>query len=205
MVNTGRPRDSSIDDAILDEAARMVVENGYGATTIDAVARAAGTTRPAVYRRYASLAQIVSAAVSSRLVFDPAVDSGDLPTDLRRIQQAQVAFFTDPLVVKALPGLIEESSRNDTLRTRLLDDVMAPRRAAVATAIDQAGARGEIEVGQNVEHVADLLIGPLMLRTLLPALGPVDEGLVATTVAAALHAVRHRGGVPRDAGVGSAE
>lgn len=205
MVNTGRPRDSSIDDAILDEAARMVVENGYGATTIDAVARAAGTTRPAVYRRYASLAQIVSAAVSSRLVFDPAVDSGDLPTDLRRIQQAQVAFFTDPLVVKALPGLIEESSRNDTLRIRLLDDVMAPRRAAVATAIDQAAARGAIEVGQNVEHVADLLIGPLMLRTLLPALGPVDEGLVATTVAAALHAVHHRGGVPRDAGVGSAD
>ncbi|WP_299570017.1 TetR/AcrR family transcriptional regulator [uncultured Williamsia sp.] len=205
MVNTGRPRDSSIDDAILDEAARMVVENGYGATTIDAVARAAGTTRPAVYRRYASLAQIVSAAMSSRLVFAPAVDSGDLPTDLRRIQQAQVAFFTDPLVVKALPGLIEESSRNETLRTRLLDDVMAPRRAAVATAIDQAAARGEIEVGHNVEHVADLLIGPLMLRTLLPALGAVDEGLVATTVAAALHAVHHRGGLPRDAGVGSAE
>ncbi|MEH3154348.1 MAG: helix-turn-helix domain containing protein [Gordonia paraffinivorans] len=96
MVNTGRPRDSSIDDAILDEAARMIVENGYGATTIDAVARAAGTTRPAVYRRYASLAQIVSAAMSARLVFDPVVDSGDLPTDLRRIQQAQVAFFTDP-------------------------------------------------------------------------------------------------------------
>lgn len=205
MVNTGRPRDSSIDDAILDEAARMVVENGYGATTIDAVARAAGTTRPAVYRRYASLAQIVSAAVSSRLVFDPVVDSGDLPTDLRRIQQAQVAFFTDPLVVKALPGLIEESSRNDALRNRLLDDVMAPRRAAVATAIDQAAARGDIEVGQNVEHVADLLIGPLMLRTLLPALGPVDEGIVATTVAAALNAVHHRGGLPRDAGVGSAD
>ena len=39
MVNTGRPRDSSIDDAILDEAAKMIVEIGYGATTIDAVAR----------------------------------------------------------------------------------------------------------------------------------------------------------------------
>lgn len=204
MVNTGRPRDASIDDAILDETARMVVENGYGATTIDAVARAAGTTRPAVYRRYASLAQIVSAAVSSRLVFAPAVDSGDLPTDLRRIQEAQVAFFTDPLVVRALPGLIEESSRNEALCTRLLDDVMAPRRAAVATAVDQAAARGEIEIGQNVEHVADLLIGPLMLRTLFPALGAVDGDIVAATVAAALHAVDHRGtGLRRDAGVGS--
>lgn len=178
----------------------MVVENGYGATTIDAVARAAGTTRPAVYRRYASLAQIVSAAVSSRLVFAPTLDSGDLPTDLRRIQQAQVAFFTDPLVVKALPGLIEESSRNDALRSRLLDDVMGPRRAAVATALDQASGRGEIEVGQNVEQVADLLIGPLMLRTLLPALGAVDEGIVAATVAAALHAVHHSG-----AGLASAD
>lgn len=182
----------------------MVVENGYGATTIDAVARAAGTTRPAVYRRYASLAQIVSAAMSSRLVFDPLLDSGHLPTDLTRIQQAQVAFFTDPLVVKAMPGLIEESSRNETLRNRLLDDVMAPRRAAVRVALEQAITRGDIEVGHDVEQIADLLTGPLLLRTLLPALGDVSDALVASTVAAALNAV-HFGdaGLARDAGVTS--
>jgi AcrR family transcriptional regulator len=206
MVNTGRPRDSAIDDAILDEAARMVVEHGYGGTTIDAVARAAGTTRPAVYRRYASLAQIVSAAVSARVGFDPVLDSGDLRTDLRRIQEAQVAFFTDPLVVRALPGLIEESSRNPALGTGLVEDVMSPRRQAVAGAIELAAGRGEIEVGHDVERITDLLVGPLLLRTLLPGSGPVDEGLVDSTVAAALHAVRHHGSVvTRDAGIASAD
>ncbi|KQR99291.1 hypothetical protein ASG12_00040 [Williamsia sp. Leaf354] len=192
MVNTGRPRDSTIDDAILDEAAKMVVENGYGATTIDAVARAAGTTRPAVYRRYASLAQVVSAAMSSRIVFDPTMDSGDLPTDLQVLQTQQVTFFTDPLVVKAMPGLIEESSRNETLRIRLLDDFMGPRRSAVRRALEQATARGDITGDTDADLICDLLTGPLLLRTLMPSLGPVDDAMVAVTVASALDAVRFR-------------
>ncbi|MBE7156955.1 MAG: TetR/AcrR family transcriptional regulator [Rhodospirillales bacterium] len=191
MVNSGRPKSFTIDNAIRVEAARMVVENGYGATTIDAVARAAGTTRPTVYRRYTSLAQIVLAAVRSRRVVVPVAGSGDLPTDLRGIQQAQVAFFADPLVVAALPGLVGESSVDESLRGALLDDVIGPPREAVASALDQAAGRGDIEVGCDVEQVADLLIGPLMLRTLLPALGPLDNAIVATTVAAALYAVGH--------------
>nr|WP_296389162.1 TetR/AcrR family transcriptional regulator [Williamsia sp.] len=192
MVNTGRPRDSSIDDAILDEAARMIVEIGYGATTIDAVARAAGTTRPAVYRRYASLAQIVSAAMSSRVVFDPRTDCGDLPADLDAVQKQQIAFFTDPLVIRAMPGLIEESSRNDTLRSRLFDDIMTPRRAAVRRALDQAAHRGDIAAVADSDEICDLLTGPLLLRTLMPALGAVDTHLAEMTVAAALESVGYR-------------
>ena len=192
MVNTGRPRDSSIDDAILDEAAKMIVEIGYGATTIDAVARAAGTTRPAVYRRYASLAQIVSAAMSSRVVFDPRTDSGDLPVDLAALQKQQIAFFTDPLVIRAMPGLIEESSRNDTLRSRLFEDIMAPRRAAVRRALDQAADRGDIDDGADADEICDLLTGPLLLRTLMPALGAVDAHLAELTVTAVLDSVGYR-------------
>ncbi|MBT0567469.1 TetR/AcrR family transcriptional regulator [Williamsia sp. CHRR-6] len=188
MVNTGRPRDSSIDDAILDEAAKMVIENGYGATTIDAVARAAGTTRPAIYRRYASLAQVVAAAMTSRSSLAPA-DTGTLADDLREFQRQQVHFFSDPLVLRALPGLIEESARNDTLRTRMFDDFLLPRRAAVRAALDRAVARGDITPPSNPENVFDLLIGPLMLRTLLPDLGGVDASLIEVTVAAALDAV----------------
>ncbi len=171
----------------------MVVENGYGATTIDAVARAAGTTRPAVYRRYASLAQIVSAAMSSRVVFDPQLDSGQLPADLDALQKQQIVFFTDPLVIKAMPGLIEESSRNETLRNRLFDDIMAPRRAAVRRALDQAATRGDISGDTESDAVCDLLTGPLLLRTLIPALGAVDTTLADLTVAAALDSVGYRG------------
>ncbi len=170
----------------------MIVEIGYGATTIDAVARAAGTTRPAVYRRYASLAQIVSAAMSARVVFDPRTDSGDLPADLDALQKQQIAFFTDPLVIRAMPGLIEESSRNDTLRSRLFDDIMTPRRAAVRRALDQAARRGDITAGVDPDEICDLLTGPLLLRTLMPALGAVDTHLAEVTVAAALDAVGYR-------------
>ncbi len=192
MVNTGRPRSASIDDAIIDEAARLIVENGFGATSIDAIARAAGTTRPAIYRRYASLAQILLAAMRSRVTFDPVMNSGDLPTDFGVLQGQQIAFFTDPLVVNALPGLIEESSRNETLGSRLFDDFMAPRRATVRNALDQALHRGDIACGADPDGVCDLLTGPLLLRTLLPGLGEVDAHLAELTVTAALDSVGYR-------------
>ena len=44
----------------------------------------------------------------------------------------------------------------------------------------------------RADLVCDLLTGPLLLRMLMPSLGPVDDAMVAVTVASALDAVRFR-------------
>jgi AcrR family transcriptional regulator len=41
-----------LDTAILDAATELVTAEGYLAASIDAIARRAGTTRQAVYRRH---------------------------------------------------------------------------------------------------------------------------------------------------------
>jgi AcrR family transcriptional regulator len=48
----GRPRDPQIDAAILGAALDALDDVGYAGLTLEDVARRAGTTKPALYRRW---------------------------------------------------------------------------------------------------------------------------------------------------------
>ncbi|AXE39119.1 TetR/AcrR family transcriptional regulator [Acidipropionibacterium virtanenii] len=78
----GRPQDPAIDEAILRAAQDLLIERGVSRMTVDAVARAAGSGKAAVYRRWGSKNALVVAAV--RALYDPpeTPDTGSLRSDL---------------------------------------------------------------------------------------------------------------------------
>ena len=59
----GRPRDGRIDAAIIAATRELILETGYPALTLSAIAARAGTTTAALYRRWSSKAQLVHEAV----------------------------------------------------------------------------------------------------------------------------------------------
>jgi AcrR family transcriptional regulator len=185
MVKQGRPRAEVLDAAILDAATELVTADGYLVTSIDAIARRAGTTRQAVYRRHPSLPHILIAALSRRFGLDPAADTGSLRGDLLAVQHNQVEFFADPLVMRSLPGLLDEAARDTALGSQLFEVFVAPRRRSTARALERAVLRGDIPDGFDIEWICDLLTGPLVMRALLPT-GPIDENLAQVTVNAVL-------------------
>jgi hypothetical protein len=65
---------------------------------------------------------------------------------------------------------------------------MAPRRRSVAAMLARAADRGEIAPPAQPNIVCDLLTGPLLLRAVMPAIGPIDDALLNVTVQAALSA-----------------
>ena len=191
MVKPGRPRAEALDAAILDAAVELILASGYQAASIDAIARMGGTTRPAVYRRHGSRGHLVVEAITRRFGLDPAPDTGSLRGDLLAVQLAQVRFFTDPLVKRALPGLLEETSRDADLRQQFLDEFVTPRRESTARSLQRAEQRGEIEAGFDTEWICDLLTGPMLMRAFLST-GSIDEHLANQTVDAALAELRRK-------------
>jgi AcrR family transcriptional regulator len=185
----GRPRDSSLDAAIVDATQTLLLGEGYSAVNIDRVAKLAGTTRAAVYRRASNATELVVMLLISRFGIDPAPDSGELRQDLLSLQQLQRQFFSDPVVQAALAAALAAIRDNDALAVSFYDRFMAPRRSSVAAMLTKAATRGEIELPEDPALISDLLTGPLVLRTVMPLVGPLDDALIEATVDAALSAL----------------
>jgi AcrR family transcriptional regulator len=187
-VLRGRPRDTALDTAIANATEAVLLSHGYAAVNIDRVAKLAGTTRAAIYRRAKTRGELVVGLLVSRFGVDPAPDSGSLREDLRLLQELQRNFFNDPVIQAALAGVLGDAHADDDLGTAFYERFMAPRRASVAAMLARAAGRGEIAPPAQPSVVSDLLTGPLLLRAVMPPIGPIDDILLDATVEAALNA-----------------
>src|ERR1700738_317457 len=182
----GRPRDNTLDTAIANATEAVLLSHGYSAVNIDRVAKLAGTTRAAIYRRAKTPGELVVALLVSRFGIDPAPDSGNLREDLRLIQELQRHFFVAPMVQAALAGVLNDVRDNGELGEVFYTRCMEPRRRSVAAMLARAADRGEIAPPSQPGVISDLLTGPLLLRTALPPIGPIDDTLVNATIAGGL-------------------
>ena len=184
----GRPRDNALDAAITDATESVLLSDGYAAVNIDRVAKLAGTTRAAIYRRAKTRGELVVSLLVSRFGSDPAPDSGQLRRDLLLLQRLQREFFADPVIKAALAGVLSDLTTDDNLGTVFYERFMAPRRRSVVAMLARAVDRGEIAPVEQPDIVSDLLTGPLLLRAVLPTVGPINATLVTATVEAAINA-----------------
>nr|WP_313315597.1 TetR-like C-terminal domain-containing protein [Dietzia maris] len=127
----GRPRDGRIDAAIIAATRELVLETGYPALTLSAIAARAGTTTAALYRRWSSKAQLVHEAVLEAEVI-PAFELpdgtgggagaavGDPQADIRALVETVRVLFDRPEVRVALPGLIADTVADPDLHARMI-------------------------------------------------------------------------------------
>ncbi|MGO4383068.1 TetR/AcrR family transcriptional regulator [Specibacter sp. RAF43] len=190
----GRPRNAELDAALRRAAEGLILERGFSALTVEAVASRAGTTRPAFYRRFDGIPHLVLALLLDRFAIDldHGVDSGNLPEDLEWVQRDQVELFSNPLVVGCLAGFLDSLHTDAELRKVFVEEFLAPRRYGAGMIISRAAARGEIPPNPDLEWVLDLLTGPLLLRVLMPGLQGLDEALISQTVASTLMALGYQ-------------
>jgi AcrR family transcriptional regulator len=151
----GRPRDRRIDGAVLAATAELLVEVGYADLTMDAVAERAGTTKPAIYRRWRSKAHLVhEAAFPTDADRVQVLPTGDLPTDLRAMVRACVDVFAHPVARAAVPGLIAEFAADPTLHAalvqRLADGPLGVARDRISDAYPEPDAVIEAMAGTTL-------------------------------------------------------
>lgn len=192
MTNrSGRPLSTEVDAALTSAARELLLERGYDRMSVEAVAKRAGTTRPAFYRRFTSLADVVIHVLLAHFEtkLDQTIDTGDLREDLRTAQREQLTLFSDPVVRKCMPGLLAAASADEEVRTTFLEKFILPRRNAYATILQRACDRGEIDPGYDDDWICDLATGPFIMRVQVPGSGPLNEQLAEATTLATLSAL----------------
>jgi AcrR family transcriptional regulator len=161
----GRPRDERVDTEVASAVLNALRSGGYGAVTIDGIARKAKRARTTIYRRWPSKRHLVAYAVVSEMGDNPAADTGVLRGDLEAAVGTLLNAFGGPLG-QALPGLVADMAQDKELAETIRSEVLAARRRSMREAFARARARGEIRTDLDVELVLDMLTGPFYYRTL---------------------------------------
>lgn len=143
VTTPGRPRDAEIDQAVLDTTLHHLATHGYAALSLAAIAADAGTTRPAIYRRWPNKDALVVDAVAALAAVEPPPRTGapftDLVTELEHFRHCICEAAALPLA-----GLMLTDSVEPAIRARYHELIVAPRRARIRAILDEAITQGEL-------------------------------------------------------------
>lgn len=150
----GRPLDQTKEAAILSAAREAIARSGYEGTSVDEVARGAGTSKLTIYRRYpskASLAVAVIQAMGRRM----AVPQRNSDPKLNLVRHLE--FFRSENerlgVVPMLAAAITEQLRIPSLLEAVRDHYLNPRLELLTESVELA-TRAGIAVGAEPADVA---------------------------------------------------
>jgi AcrR family transcriptional regulator len=142
----------------------LFLEHGYEGTTLDAIARAAGTTKPSLYVRFtdkeALYASVLQWAIgrSDWPVPKPAPpDYDDLEGSLRAIAEAALRRATHPDMVKLTRVVVAQADRFPVL-AELTSAARWPHRQWVVELLQRHGATGAI-LAEDPEILAEHFLG----------------------------------------------
>lgn len=168
----GRPRDPSVDRAILDAARSVVAKKGFTGASMDEIARRAGVGKDTLYRRWKSKEDLVlhllktmsEENVPAPQLEDPRYGLFIFLQDIRRVN-----LHTD--LGSIIAGIVGECARNERLAEGFQQFWRERRRVAslaVREIVPSTTDDDEIEV------ILDHILGPIYYRLLLTG-DPVDD------------------------------
>jgi AcrR family transcriptional regulator len=168
----GSRRDPSIDTAVLAAARRLLVERGYAATTIDLIATTAGVSRPAVYRRWSSKAQLVHEALFPDLGPEP--QEYDFVAEITRLCRGALRMYGDAAVRESIPGLLNDLRSDRRMRRVLSDRLEATARSQLAERVGEAVADGTARLGVSADTIMDVIAGGAWYAVCVRRINDVD-------------------------------
>ncbi|MCC3763508.1 TetR/AcrR family transcriptional regulator [Glycomyces sp. TRM65418] len=152
----GRPRDAHIDAAVTASTLELLDEVGYLGISLGEVARRAGTSRPAIYRRWPGRAALVLAAVESRLDTPSPPDTGCTLCDIGDSFTVFLAAYRT-IRPEVFGALYSECIRDPELHRWYLRAVIEPSRRAVRETLVRAVERGDLRSDVDVEQLLDVI------------------------------------------------
>jgi AcrR family transcriptional regulator len=185
----GRPRDPRVDDAIRRAAHALLLEEGYPATTIQAIARRAGVSPQSIYRRWPNRVALIHDVVYPPGPMDVPPATDDVEADLRAWLRTSLGGMTEPAAQVAIPGLLADYRVDPAAYDRLVERAEVPFRAAFAAMLASHVAAGRASAVVASDTLFDLLLGTSLVAALIPAQRDLDA-LVEATAAALARSVR---------------
>lgn len=180
---SSRRRGERLVSAICDAALAETAEHGLGRTTMEGIARRAGTAKPSLYRRWSSPEDIVLDALHRFYPVErPSPGADDLRGDLITALTLMRDEFMQSRIIAVLPSVLDEARRRPELHERLYTEVFEPRGGRFTrTVLRHYAEHGHIDPARLTPVVVD--IGEsLMFKYNVDTFAAPDDAYIAAIV-----------------------
>ncbi|WP_199431457.1 TetR/AcrR family transcriptional regulator [Qaidamihabitans albus] len=185
--------------AIVTAVLAELVERGYARLSMEGVAKRAGTSKSALYRRWPTKQDMVLAVLADISVpMADIVETGDLRRDMRAAAESMAAWLGAEPYAKIIPDLIAEAHRTPALAEAISVSIAEPRRAYLRSLLERAIDRGELPADTDMELAQDIVAALIYWRMVVRQ-APVEPHYLDHVTDTALHALGATGTATREA------
>jgi AcrR family transcriptional regulator len=174
----GRPRDSRLDNALLEAGLDVIMERGYHAATLTEIARRAGVGTPAIYRRWPTKAKLAIDIVVRVSEPEPIPDTGSIRDDLVAFVALRLRTWSTPFFRRLVFPVLMEGTAEESLGVNVGNRFVEYRKALAARILRSVRA-GELRADTDPNRLVDLLMGtiamPLLFFQDVPAVSQAES------------------------------
>ncbi len=169
----GRPPSKAARAKALAAAVDILMQEGFGRLTIDAVALRSGVGKPTIYRNWANASELAMAALMESQPTVNLQTAGSLSDRLEHQIMAIVAAFATTRgrqIGLALAAADRDSEMTRAFRNRVILSGREVGRGLIAEAVRE----GQIAAPESTEVILDMIYAPIFYRLLVGHL-PLDQ------------------------------
>ena len=147
---------------ILGAAHELLMDRGYAAMTIEAVADRAGVARATIYHRWSSKQALVVAAARLGLQADLVIpDIGSFREEVRLYLMNRLGWFISGNAARAIEGLMAAAAEVPELSVAIAEGTK-PFKGAFRSVFDRGIARGEVRPDTDFTVALSMVSGSMM-------------------------------------------
>ncbi|MFC1416636.1 TetR/AcrR family transcriptional regulator [Streptacidiphilus cavernicola] len=179
----GRPRSEAAEQAIIGAVLRLL-DQGYplALLSIEGIAGEAGVGKATIYRRWPNKEELLLDVL--RRVDEPEPPEFDGP--VRDALVAALEFLRRSGLARrsqsSLALIAHEVQHLPELHRRYHEQVIEPRRERMRRLLARGVERGEIRGDVDLDLLGELVVGPMLSRTLLRPGAPLEDPTLSATI-----------------------
>ncbi|MFG1796617.1 TetR/AcrR family transcriptional regulator [Nocardia sp. NPDC049149] len=173
-AHSGPRRDEAARLAVLHAADDLLAELGFGALTIEAIARRAGVAKQTIYRWWPSKVEILLDTLIEDSEKQVPVPTEPTAAAIRDYVHGFTRFVADEPAGKVLLALIAEAQHHPATAIDFHERYFAPRRDRERAMLTHATDAAEISPKLAIDATIDALIGPIVYRAMIGSPTPAD-------------------------------
>jgi AcrR family transcriptional regulator len=164
----GRPRDASIDAAILDATIDELIERGYLGLSMESIAARARIAKTTLYRRWPSSDDLV---LESMRAFEPPADTEEPELapgreELLFLLERMRKTWSDARYAALMRRLAADGSSHPDVYRHFRDQLLKPRLERMNRALRRAILAGVVRDGVDLASVRQMLSAPILAAAL---------------------------------------